>query len=206
MRKNDNSISREKILEIARHKFFTDGFFKTSIDEIAREYHISKKTIYKHFKSKDDLLTSVVKKFTGEVTDSIIEIMKSDKNSIEKLLNVLNLIQNSIRQFSLRYVDDIQKHKPKLWNYIEKFRKENLEKIVHQTIEAGKKEGLFNDVNPDIVFRIFYGAVRNVLNPEFLITSPISRDEALNETFEILLNGVLTNEGKKLYKKQKKGN
>ncbi|MEJ5306603.1 MAG: TetR/AcrR family transcriptional regulator [Ignavibacteria bacterium] len=206
MRKNDNSISREKILEIARHKFFTDGFFKTSIDEIAREYHISKKTIYKHFKSKDDLLTSVVKKFTGEVTDSIIEIMKSDKNSIEKLLNVLNLIQNSIRQFSLRYVDDIQKHKPKLWNYIEKFRKENLEKIVYQTIEAGKKEGLFNDVNPDIVFRIFYGAVRNVLNPEFLITSPISRDEALNETFEILLNGVLTNEGKKLYKKQKKGN
>ncbi|MCR4418507.1 MAG: TetR/AcrR family transcriptional regulator [Ignavibacteria bacterium] len=206
MRKNDNSISREKILEIARYKFFTDGFFKTSIDEIAREYHISKKTIYKHFKSKDDLLTSVVKKFTGEVTDSIIEIMKSDKNSIEKLLNVLNLIQNSIRQFSLRYVDDIQKHKPKLWNYIEKFRKENLEKIVYQTIEAGKKEGLFNDVNPDIVFRIFYGAVRNVLNPEFLITSPISRDEALNETFEILLNGVLTNEGKKLYKKQKKGN
>lgn len=206
MRKNDNSISREKILEIARHKFFTDGFFKTSIDEIAREYHISKKTIYKHFKSKDDLLTSVVKKFTGEVTDSIIEIMKSDKNSIEKLLDVLNLIQNSIRQFSLRYVDDIQKHKPKLWNYIEEFRKENLEKIVHQTIEAGKKEGLFNDVNPDIVFRIFYGAVRNVLNPEFLITSPISRDEALNETFEILLNGVLTNEGKKLYKKQKKGN
>lgn len=206
MRKNDNSISREKILEIARHKFFTDGFFKTSIDEIAREYHISKKTIYKHFKSKDDLLTSVVKKFTGEVTDSIIEIMKSDKNSIEKLLNVLNLIQNSIRQFSLRYVDDIQKHKPKLWNYIEKFRKENLEKIVYQTIEAGKKEGLFNDVNPDIVFRIFYGAVRNVLNPEFLITSPIPRDEALNETFEILLNGVLTNEGKKLYKKQKKGN
>jgi AcrR family transcriptional regulator len=193
-------------LEIARQKFFQDGFVKTSIDEIAREYHISKKTIYKHFKSKDDLLTGVVKDFTGRVTNTIIEIMKSKKNSIGKLIDVLNLIQNSIRKFSLRYIDDIQKHKPKLWNYIEKFRKENLEKIVYQTIEEGKKEGLFNDVNPDIVFRIFYGAVRNVISPDFLITSPISRDEAIDETFEILLNGVLTNEGKKLYKKQKKGN
>jgi len=206
MRKNDDQVTKEKILEIARQKFFQDGFVKTSIDEIAREYHISKKTIYKHFKSKDDLLTGVVKDFTGRVTNSIIEIMKSKKNSIEKLIDVLNLIQNSIRQFSLRYIDDIQKHKPKLWNYIEKFRKENLEKIVYQTIEEGKKEGLFNDVNPDIVFRIFYGAVRNVISPDFLITSPISRDEAIDETFEILLNGVLTNEGKKLYKKQKKGN
>jgi AcrR family transcriptional regulator len=206
MRKNDDQVTKEKILEIARQKFFQDGFVKTSIDEIAREYHISKKTIYKHFKSKDDLLTGVVKDFTGRVTNTIIEIMKSKKNSIEKLIDVLNLIQNSIRQFSLRYIDDIQKHKPKLWNYIEKFRKENLEKIVYQTIEEGKKEGLFNDVNPDIVFRIFYGAVRNVISPDFLITSPISRDEAIDETFEILLNGVLTNEGKKLYKKQKKGN
>ena len=206
MRNKDDKITREKIIEIARQKFFTDGFVKTSIDEIAREYHISKKTIYKHFKSKDELLTSVVKDFTGKVTNSISEIMKTRKNSIEKLIDVLNLIQNSIRQLNFRYIDDIQKHKPKLWGHIEKFRKENLEKIVYQTIEEGKKEGLFNDVNPDIVFRIFYGAVRNVISPEFLITSPISRDEAIDETFEILLNGVLTNDGRKLYKKQKKGN
>lgn len=206
MRNKDDKITREKIIEIARQKFFADGFVKTSIDEIAREYHISKKTIYKHFKSKDDLLTSIVKDFTGKVTNSIIELMKTKKNSIEKLIDVLNLIQSSIRQFSVRYIDDIQKHKPKLWNYIEKFRKENLEMVVYQTIEEGKKEGLFNDVNPDIVFRIFYGAVRNVISPDFLITSPISRDDAIDETFEILLNGVLTDEGKKLYKKQKKGN
>lgn len=205
MRNKDDKITREKIIEIARQKFFADGFVKTSIDEIAREYHISKKTIYKHFKSKDDLLTSIVKDFTGKVTNSIIEIMKTKKNSIEKLIDVLNLIQNSIRQLSFRYIDDIQKHKPKLWGHIEKFRKENLEMVVYQTIEEGKKEGLFNDVNPDIVFRIFYGAVRNVISPDFLITSPISRDDAIDETFEILLNGVLTNEGKKLYKKQKKG-
>lgn len=205
MRKKQVEPSKERILEIARQKFFTDGFFKTSIDELARDYHISKKTIYKHFKSKDELLASVIKDFTSKITNSIIEIMDTDKNSIEKLIDVLNLIQNSMKQLSLKYIDDIQKHKPKLWNYIEKFRKENLEKIVHQTIMEGMKEGLFEDVDPVIVFRIFYGAVRNVLVPEFLINNPISSEEAVKKTFDILLNGILTNEGRKLYKRQQKG-
>lgn len=204
MKIKSDEITRERILEIARQKFFTDGFMKTSIDEISREYHISKKTIYKYFKSKDDLLNQVVKDFTSQVTNSIIDIMQSNKNSIDKLIDVLNLIQNNMKQFSLRYLDDIQKHKPKLWNYIEKFRRENLEKIVYQTIEAGKKEGLFEDVNPEIVFRVFYGAVRNVLVPEFLIANPISSEEAVKKTFEILLNGILTNEGRKLFRRQRK--
>lgn len=205
MRKTESSELKEKILEIARQKFFADGFAKTSIDEIAREYHISKKTIYKHFKSKDDLLTTVVKDFTAKVTISIIEIMETKNNPIDKLIGVLDLIQNTMNQLSIRYIDDIQKHKPKLWNYIEKFRKENLEKIVYETIEAGKKESLFNDVKADLVFRIFYGAIRNVLIPEFLISNPITHKEAVRETFDIILNGVLTNEGKKLYNRQKKG-
>lgn len=206
MKNRSNEVTRERILEIARKKFFTDGFMKTSIDEISREYHISKKTIYKYFKSKDDLLNQVVKDFTSQITNSIIDIMQSNKNSINKLIDVLYLVQNNMKQLSLKYLDDIQKHKPKLWNYIEKFRRENLEKIVYQTIEAGKKEGLFEDVNPEIVFRVFYGAVRNVLVPEFLIANPISSEEAVKKTFEILLNGILTNEGRKLFRRQRKEN
>lgn len=205
MRKKENKSLREKILEIAQQKFFSDGFVKTSIDEIAKEYHISKKTIYKYFKSKDDLLSNVVKYFASQVTNSVIEIMSSDKNSIQKLIDVLNLVQNSIKQLSMKYIDDIQKHKPRLWNYIEKIRRENLEKVVTQTIEAGKEQGLFENVDPEIVFRIFYGAVRNVLNPEFLITNPISSEDAIKKTFDILLNGILTKDGRKLYKRQNKG-
>lgn len=107
--------------------------------------------------------------------------MQSNQNAIEKLIDVLNLVQSNMKQLSMKYIDDIQKHKPKLWNYIEKFRRENLERIVSQTIEAGKKEGLFEDVDPEIVFRVFYGAVRNVIIPEFLIANPISSEEAIKK-------------------------
>ncbi len=196
--------TKERIISIAREKFFSEGILKTSIDEISREYHISKKTIYKYFKSKDDLLNQVIKNFTAEITSKIIEIMGSNENSIEKLMAVLNLVQSSLKQISIKYINDIQKHKPKLWNYIEKFRKENLEKVVFQTIENGKQEGLFESVDPEIVFRVFYGAIRNVIVPEYLISNPVSSSEAVQKTFDILLNGILTNNGRKLYRRQKK--
>lgn len=204
MRNSQKDELREKIIDAARQKFFSEGFFKTCIDEIASEFHISKKSIYKYFKSKDDLLTTVVKDFAGKVTEEIIQIMKNDKNSVEKLIDVLMLIQNSMRTISLKYLEDIRKHKPKLWNYIENFRRENLENIVQQTIQNGKKEGFFEDVDPEIVFRIFYGAVNSVLMPDFLISHPISKDDAIRQTFDILLNGILTSEGKKVYKRFRK--
>lgn len=204
MRNSQRDELREKIIDAARQKFFSDGFVKTSIDEIARDFHISKKSIYKYFKSKDDLLTTVVKDFAGKVTEEIIRIMENDKNSVEKLIDVLMLIQNSMRSISLKYFEDIRKHKPKLLNYIENFRKENLEKIVNLTIQKGKEEGFFEDVDPEIVFRIFYGAVNNVLIPDFLISHPVSKDDAVKKTFDILLNGILTSEGKKVYKRFRK--
>ncbi|MBK7254925.1 MAG: helix-turn-helix transcriptional regulator, partial [Ignavibacteria bacterium] len=47
---------KEKILNYSRNKFHREGFYKTSMDEISSELHISKKTIYKYFSSKEKLL------------------------------------------------------------------------------------------------------------------------------------------------------
>ncbi|MBL7128958.1 MAG: helix-turn-helix transcriptional regulator, partial [Ignavibacteria bacterium] len=47
---------RDKILNFARQKFHREGFYKISMDEIAKELHVSKKTIYKYFPSKEKLL------------------------------------------------------------------------------------------------------------------------------------------------------
>lgn len=205
MRSKRTNDTKKKIIQIARRKFFAEGFVKTSIDELASEFHISKKTIYKYFKSKDDLLFHVIQDFTKTVTERIVEIMNLDDNPIIKLINVLSLVQNTLQQMSLKYLDEIQKQKPKLLHYIEKFRKENLEKVIYQTIKEGKNQGLFNNINPELTFQIFYGAIINVMTPEFLIKNPITIDDAIDETFEMLLNGILTSEGRKVYKRLKRG-
>ncbi len=206
MKSTKNNETKKKILLLARKKFFADGFLKTSMDELASEFHISKKTIYKHFKSKDDLLFQVVQDFTQTVTDKIFEIMKLEDNPVVKLVNSLFLLQNTLQQMSLKYLNEIQKHKPKLLNYMEKFRRENLEKVIYQTIQEGKKKGIFNSINPELTFQIFYGAIVNVIATDFLIKHPITIDDAIDQTFDILLNGILTSEGRKTYKRLKRGN
>jgi len=54
---------QNKIIELTEEKFFRDGFYKTTMDEVASELKMSKKTIYKFFPSKDDLVTAIARHF-----------------------------------------------------------------------------------------------------------------------------------------------
>ncbi|MHB1689000.1 MAG: TetR family transcriptional regulator, partial [Ignavibacteriaceae bacterium] len=67
---------KEKILELAREIFLQEGFYKTSLDGIAQQLKISKKTIYKHFRSKDEL-----------VRESIINFIQLNHQNTSKLVS-----------------------------------------------------------------------------------------------------------------------
>ena len=64
---------RSKILEHSRKKFHAEGFYKTSMDEIAKDLHISKKTIYKHFPSKEELLRAITNDTTFIIKNKIVK-------------------------------------------------------------------------------------------------------------------------------------
>ena len=75
MPRSVNSVAakdRKKILEHSRRKFHAEGFYKISMDEIAGDLRISKKTIYKHFPSKEELLKAICND-----TTSIIQNIRS---------------------------------------------------------------------------------------------------------------------------------
>ena len=82
---NDEDSTRERILSHASERFFRDGFARVSVDEIATELAISKKTIYKYFDSKDDLVARVVERRMGEVRRRVVSVIDTDRNFIEKL-------------------------------------------------------------------------------------------------------------------------
>jgi AcrR family transcriptional regulator len=87
---------REKILYFAHAKFITEGFYKTTMDEIARDLQISKKTIYKHFASKEDLLQSVCDMRLYTMNEKIDEIAESHDDSIAKFIKMINLNKSMI--------------------------------------------------------------------------------------------------------------
>lgn len=190
-----------KILRYSQIKFFNEGCYKTTIDEIAKGLQMSKNTIYKYFPNKEALMNESIEYFINNVRNNANCILESHENAIEKLVKMLNLISAHIMQFNEIFLRDVQIHYPELWRTIDTIRRKLAYEAVSRLIRQGKKEKLFIDFPVEILVTIFIGAFRAVINPVFLLNNKYSTSEAFNLTYKILLNAILSEKGKIIIKK-----
>lgn len=192
---------KEKILDASQETLFTSGFYKTTMDDIASSLKMSKKTIYKYFPSKNELVMAVANHFTGKMKKKILPIIESDKNAIEKLSGLLDLLSSTAGKIGDRIFSELRNNYPEVWTYVDSFRTEMMFGNITKVYEQGKAEGLFLDYPTPIVMNVFVSAVRGTVNPEFIINNNFSMVVAAQTTFKIILAGVLTEKGKEIFDK-----
>jgi len=189
----------EKILEGSQETLFKEGFNKTTMDDIASSLKMSKKTIYKYFPSKNDLVMAVANHFTKKMEKKIIPILESDKNAIEKLAGLLNLLSNTAGKIGDRLFGELKNYYPEVWKHVDTFRTEMMYGNITKVYDQGKREGLFLDYPTPIVMNVFVNAVRSTVNPEFIFNNNFSMVVAAQTTFKIVLGGTLTDKGKEIF-------
>ncbi len=190
---------KEKILEYAEERFFADGFYKTTMDEVASNMRMSKKTIYKYFPSKDELLKNLVNIFTSRVRKEIESIVDGDLHAVEKIVAVTYTMRKIGVKLSDKLMNDIRIHHPSMWKAIEEFRAQMISKNISKIFAQGVKEGYIIDVPPVIAINVFLSSVRAIINPDFIMNNSFSAKEAIEHTFRILINGLLTDKGREAY-------
>jgi len=194
---------KKKIIEFAQKKFFREGFYKTTVEEIARELTMSKNTIYKYFPNKKALVRETTRYLITIIKTNIIHILHSKGNAIDKLIRIIDFMGGYIMRMDDKWLKDIQIHAPELWEEIDQTRRilayENLAKLVEQ----GKREKIIVDYPNEIILTVFVASMRSVVNPGFLTNLRYTNREAVNFTFNIILNGILTKKGKAILKKLK---
>jgi AcrR family transcriptional regulator len=195
------SDERLRILDFTGEKFFAEGFYKTTIDEIARELRISKNTIYKFFPTKENLLLAVIKNTVHKLGSDVRVLLESEENALAKFVNMLGLLSKTMMRFSERWLKDLQIHAPHIWAEVDKIRQEIMYGNLKKIIEQGKKEKLFYDYPTEVIILIFISSIRAIINPQFLLSMKYTYTETVRMTFEILLNGILTDRGKVMFKK-----
>ena len=192
---------KERIIEAASEKFFAQGFSKVTVDEIAAEVGMSKKTIYKFFPSKEDIMRGVAHFMMKRVEREVGKIVNSDKPFEQKLTEFLSVIGSIVgRSGRAQMLLDMKKYAPELWKEIETFRREHLLTKVQVMFQQAKKEGLFrDDLNTDIFMLMFINCVEGIINPYTLSEHSFSAKEAFQSVFKILFNGVLTDEARSTF-------
>lgn len=201
MKKEEINNEKERILAFSFEKFFKDGFYKTSMDQVAGELRISKKTIYKYFSTKDELINEIVERFTSSVGSRIDMIIKTDDDSLTKAFHLFEIMGSVAMKLSDTWVKDIQIHMPILWEKIDDFRTKRAYAVLGAIIKQGQTEGMIIDKPSELIIHLFVNSIRSIVNPNFLYYQKFNYKEAFNHTFEILFNGILTPKGKKQFAK-----
>jgi AcrR family transcriptional regulator len=192
---------QNKIVEMTEEKFFRDGFYKTTMDEVASELKMSKKTIYKFFPSKEDLVMAIAKHFMEGVKSRVVPALNSDKNAIEKLAELNNILAKISEKISSKRMDEIKNYFPSLWNEIDSFRTKMMFANITKVIDQGKAEGLFLDYPTPIIMNSLVSSIRAIVNPEFILNNNFSISEAALYVFKVVIGGIVTDQGRKIFNK-----
>lgn len=197
------SKDNERILRYAQEKFQKEGFYKTSMDELARELQISKKTIYKYYASKEKLVEHIVMDKMMCDSGKIKDFLHTDDNVVLKFVKILNLNRERFSCMSEKWFRDLQIHTPQLWTEMDKFKIQMIEETMKKLIDQGKKEKLIENYPSEIIITCMVSSIKAILNADFMMNSKLNVKEIFHYTMELLLNGMLTEKGKKMYEKEK---
>lgn len=195
---------KEKISNYSQDVFFKSGFYKITMDEIAKGLRISKKTIYKYFPSKNNLLENIVKSFLQSTKSRILKNIDEQENAILKIKALSELFAELSLKMNKKMLYDLQIHMPELWKLVESFREKLIRNIWEDIINQGKKEGYIVEKPNDIIINFILSSIRSIINPTFLVNHNYSMNEAFKITFDLLIQGLLTKEGIKIYNKIEK--
>lgn len=193
---NNNPVEREKIIQYCTSKFLKDGFYLVTVDQIANELRISKKTIYKFFSTKDEIVEAVAANLMTEVSSKIDNIIGSDKDSLTKIIMLFEVMAGVVVRFSEKWLKDLQIHTPTLWKQIDDFRTKRAFTVLGSIIRQGQIEGIIINKPVELIIHIFVSTIRSVVHPDFLYYQKLDYKEAFIHSFEILFNGILTSKGK----------
>ncbi len=194
---------KERILTIALGEFSRLGFRNVRTDELAQKIGISKRTLYEHFPSKEQLFEEVVDRELDKLRkliDDIVVRIESDSNVnlIDELRKIWQIDASSSINSTQTFFNDVQKFTSQIWSKISKFRQNVIEANFTRIYNIGVKQGIFrSDLNVDILSLVHITIVQQILNPEVLLTLNYSPNEVLDSIYSLLFRGVLTAEAQR---------
>jgi Bacterial regulatory proteins, tetR family len=197
---------KDKIISYSQNIFLKSGFYKITMDEIAKGLGISKKTIYKHFPSKSKLVDAAVSLLQMNLKRKIFKIISEQKNAILKIKALTKFFADLSLTIDEKMLYDLQTQRPDLWEKLDEFRGKIVKDVWTDIINLGKDEKYIVDKPNDIIISVILSSIRGVVNPIFLLNHNYSINEAFKIAFDILIKGILTPMGLEIYNNLEQGN
>jgi len=191
----------QRILATARDRCFRLGLRALTMDDLAHDLGVSKKTLYVHFPSKSAIAEQIVA-FIGRTMRARFDAILDNPALpfAQKLCAVIDIVGNAIAKVSPAMLRDLQRDAPDLLRKIEELRQKNAPYVFGRLLREGRAAGF---VRPavDIAFatEFWLQAVRGLMHPDSLERTQLTPRQVLDRAVPLFFNGLLTPSGREDY-------
>jgi len=193
---------KERIQQKARELFMRYGFRSVTMDEIAGQTGISKKTLYQFFEDKDALVETVMHAEIEFMQTQCTKQMREAENAIEEIFLDMDALEPMMDAMNPQIVFDLEKFYPQTFQKFKKHKNTFLLEIIKKNLERGIQEELYrNDFDIDIIARFRLESSFAIFNPDLFPHSKYSLQRVSTEIYQHYLYGISTSKGKKLIEK-----
>ena len=193
------------IIETAGHLFLKYGIRSISMDDIAHELSISKKTIYHCFKDKNEIVCITSKRFLDSQKLKFDNIEKESDNAIQRLYKTTLHAREIFEKMNPSILFDIKKYYKDAWKLYLDYERNVMYESMIRTLEEGIEEGLFrSDIDVRILATLRSEEVKLAFDRDIFPDDSFNFQDVQFQLLEHFFYGIVTEEGYALLIKYKK--
>lgn len=181
---------RSVIVEISLDKFRKYGIRRVTMDELARELRISKKTLYQQFPDKEALVRACMERNVEQILPEVAAVLTQGGAVPERMARVWQIVSKIPRLVTVELMADLKADYPHLWEEIDQRRRAVVGQV-EAMLDRGIADGVIRpEIHPKVVMRVLFAVMERVLTPDVLTLGEFAPADALATLITLMTRGM----------------
>jgi AcrR family transcriptional regulator len=195
---------QDRIIAKAHELFMRYGFRSVSMDEIATQLGVSKKTIYQYFTDKDALVESIIE-MEIKGNEKICSVQKTEcKDAVHEIFLALDHMGEMLENMNPSLMYDLERYHPAAFKKLRGHKNKFFYDVVKDNLERGKKEGLYREeIKNEIIAQFRLASTFLVFDGNVFPRDKYTILQLMEEVTDNYLHGIVSVKGQKLIEKYK---
>ena len=193
----DNTIFLTKASQL----FIENGAKTLTMDEIAKAFGISKKTLYIKYKNKEELIEEVLRFKLEEIITRLKYLDQTVENAVERMFCRDEEIENVAHSNNSMLIKQLMKYYPSIFNkHMMEFSEKFSEVMIHN-IEKGREQGYYREnFDAEVYAKVFFQMIMSLESSLYIDTAAIDKIHYKHEVMSMYMNAITTEKGKQILK------
>lgn len=190
---------QKRILQKVRDLYMRYGIKSITMDDVAKELGISKKTLYQFVSDKEDLVGKFVDFEVERRQAEICNCFKMNLNAIDAIFNISFFMIKIMKEENPSTEYDLKKYHPVQYQKLQNARREGMYKYILLNLKQGKEEGLYRqNMKEELIAKLYLTRAENIHFTDLFTTEELTSKDLFVELLSYHIRGIATEKGIKV--------